>query len=258
MVSSVLRLQTDGPRANVTLCRPEVHNALNAALLDAIAAAFREVATRHDVRYVVLTGDGPSFCAGADVHWMRASLHASVEENRADAARLIAALGAITTCPKPVIAQVDGAALGGGVGLVAACDLAVAVPAAVFGLTEVRLGLVPAMIFPFLLQKVAPHHLRWAALTGDRFPAQRALEMGLVNEVADDVAAVIDRWADSLLAAGPHAAAGVKELFRAIPHLSPDAARSYAIELSAGVRAGQEAQEGMLAFLERRKPSWKP
>jgi len=257
-VAQLVRLTMDGPRANLTLCRPDVHNALNAELLDALTAVVTEVAARRDARYVVLSGDGPSFCAGADLHWMRASLSASVEENRADAARLVGALTAITTCPKPVIARVHGAALGGGVGLVAACDLVAATPTAVFGLTEVRLGLVPAMIFPFLLGRVALHHLRWAALTGDRFPAPRAMEIGLVNEVAEDPETIISRWAESLLAAGPHALGGVKEVLNVFPFLPPDALRAQAINVGAKVRVGPEAQEGMRTFLEQRKPSWRP
>lgn len=257
-MAELVRLTIDGSRADVTLCRPDVHNALNGELLDALTAVVTVVAARRDTRYVVLSGDGPSFCAGADLHWMRASLKASLDENRADAARLVGALTAITICPKPIIARVHGAALGGGVGLVAACDLVAATPTATFGLAEVRLGLVPAMIFPFLLRRVALHHLRWAALTGDRFPAPHALEIGLVNEVAEDPETVIGRWAESLQAAGPQALAGVKEVFNMFPYLPPDALRAQAINVGAKVRAGPEAQEGMRAFLEQRKPSWRP
>lgn len=253
-----VRLTIDGPRADIALCRPQVHNALNGELLDALAAAVRDIAGRPAVRYAVLSGDGPSFCAGADLHWMRASLDVSVEENRADAARLVGTLTAITTCPRPIIARVHGAALGGGVGLVAACDLVASTPTAVFGLAEVRLGLVPAMIFPFLLSRVALPHLRWAAMTGDRFPAARAMEIGLVNEVADDPETIIGRWAQSLVAAGPHALGGVKEVFNVFPFLPPDALRAQAINVGAKVRAGPEAQEGMRAFLERRKAYWTP
>jgi methylglutaconyl-CoA hydratase len=257
-VTEPVRLTIDGPRADVVLCRPDVHNALNGELLDALAAAIRDVAGRPEVRYAVLAGEGPSFCAGADVHWMRASLHATLEENRTDAARLVGALTGITTCPKPVLARVHGAVLGGGVGLVAACDLVAAAPTATFGLTEVRLGLVPAMIFPFLLRRIALPELRRAALTGDRFPAQVAAEIGLVDQVADDPEMVIGGWAESLLAAGPQALAGVKEVFNVFPFLPPDALRAQAISVGARVRAGPEAQEGMRAFLERRRPPWKP
>lgn len=252
-----VRVTQEGARATVTLARPEVHNALDPLLLGALMEAFRTTAEHPDVRVVVLAADGPSFCAGADLRWMRAALGASLEENRRDAAQLADLLEAIVTSPKPVIARVHGAVLGGGMGLVAACDLAVATPDATFGLPEVRLGLVPAMIFPFLLRKVAPAELLWAALTGSRFPAERAHRMGLVNAVAADPDAVVDEWCEALCAAGPQALAAVKELFRAVPHLGPKEARHFTVDLIARIRTGEEAQEGMRAFLEKRQPSWR-
>ncbi len=251
-----LRTRVDGPRLTVTLSRPEVHNAFNEDLNQALDQAFRQAAADSDLRYIVLAGDGPSFCAGADLDWMRRMARASAGENRADAARLAAMLEAIAMCPKPVIARVHGAAIGGGVGLVAACDVAVGAPGAVFGFGEVRLGIAPSVIFPFLLRKVARHHLLWAALTGERLPAQRAVEMGLINEVADDLDAVIDRWAAAFLAAGPVALAAVKDLFNTVPRLDPQAAREFTVDLIARLRAGPEAQEGMRAFLEKRRPEW--
>jgi len=251
-----VRISRKGPRTTITLSRPEVHNALDPVLLGALTEAFQRTTREPDVRVVVLAADGPSFCAGADLRWMRAAVGASLEDNRRDAAQLADLLGTIVTCPKPVIARVHGAVLGGGMGLVAACDLAVARPDATFGLTEVRLGLVPAMIFPFLLRKVAPAELLWAALTGSRFSAERAHRMGLVNAVASDPDAVVDEWEEALCAAGPHALAAVKELFRTVPHLGPEEAKQFTVDLIARVRTGEEAQEGMRAFLEKRKPSW--
>jgi methylglutaconyl-CoA hydratase len=256
-MGDVLRVRREGPREVITLARPEVHNALNEELIGALDAAFQEAADS-DARLVVLAADGASFCAGADLAWMQRAAQLTPEENRADAARLAAMIRSIAGCPKPVIARVQGAALGGGVGLVAACDLAVAAPQATFGLSEVRLGLAPSVIFPFLLRKIARHHLLEAALTGDRFPAARALQMGLVNEVSSDLDAVIDRWAASLLAAGPDALAAVKALFAAVPQLPPEAARAFTADLIARLRAGEEAREGIRAFLERRAPSWAP
>jgi methylglutaconyl-CoA hydratase len=187
---------------------------------------------------------------------MRRMAAASPEENRADAARLAAMFEAIAACPKPIVARVHGAAMGGGVGLVAACDLAVATPDSVFGFSEVRLGLAPSVIFPYLLRKSVRHHLLQAALTGERCSAQRAQEMGLVNEVAEDLDAVIDRWAEAFLAAGPEALAAVKNLFNTIPHQEPQAARAFTVDLIASLRAGREAQEGIRAFLEKRRPDW--
>jgi methylglutaconyl-CoA hydratase len=179
-----------------------------------------------------------------------------LSENRAQAGRLAETLEVMVTCEKPIIGRVHGATLAGGMGLLAACDLAVAHPRALFGLTEVRVGVAPAMIFPFMLRKVARHHLLWAALTGDRFPAQRALDMGLINDVAEDLDAVIDRWAESLLAAGPQALAAVKRLFFRSPQLTWDEVKAFTVDLIVHGCMSPEGQEGMLAFLEKRRPSW--
>jgi methylglutaconyl-CoA hydratase len=255
-VSTLLRLQVDGPRLTITLARPEVHNALNAELIEAVGRAVREAAALPDVRYVVLAGEGRSFCAGGDLAFMREMAGRPLGVNRTEAGRLFETLEAMVTCPKPIMARVHGAALAGGVGLVAAADLAVAHPDARFGLTEVRLGVVPAMIFPFMLRKIARHHLLWAALTGERFPAARALAMGLVNEVAEDLDGVITGWAAALLAGGPEALAGVKVLFQRVPQLPWDEARALTVDLIVRSCMGVEGQEGMLAFLEKRRPPW--
>ncbi|MGH2374653.1 MAG: enoyl-CoA hydratase-related protein [bacterium] len=255
-MSSVLQTEIYRDRLSVTLNRPDVHNALDAELIDAVGQVLRQAAGLEKIRYVVLEGAGPSFCAGADLNWMRGGINASFEENRAGAGQLAAVLDAIVACPKPVIASVHGSALGGGLGFVAACDLAVATPDAVFGLTEVRLGLVPAMVFPYLLRKVARHHLLQAALTGERFGAERAQHLGLINEIDENREATIATWAQSLEAAGPEAVARVKELFHKVPQLSWEAARAYTIDLIARVRAGREAQEGMRAFLDKQRPPW--
>ncbi|MDR7420800.1 MAG: enoyl-CoA hydratase-related protein [Armatimonadota bacterium] len=255
-MAEIVRTTTDGPRFTVTLNRPEVHNALNAELIDALARVFRDVAGRHDVRYVVIASEGPSFCAGGDLTVMRDMIDRPHADNLRVAGALPALLEAMITCPKPIIARVHGATFAGGMGLVAACDLAVAHPKAVFGLTEVRLGIVPAMIFPYLLRRVARHELLWATLTGDRFPAARALAMGLVNEVTGDLDGVIHRWAESVLAGGPNALAGAKELFFRVPQMSWDAARALTVELIVRNCISPEGQEGMLAFLEKRRPIW--
>jgi methylglutaconyl-CoA hydratase len=253
---SELFVTREGPRWTVTLNRPEVHNALHDRLIEALAQTFRDAASAEGVRYVVLAGEGPSFCAGGDLTFMRAMIDRPLEENRAAAGRLPDMLEAMISCPKPIIARVHGATLAGGMGLVAAADLAVAHPKAVFGLTEVRVGIAPAMIFPFMLRKVARHHLLWAAMTGDRFPAQRALEMGLVNAVEDDLDGVIGRWAQSLLAGGPGAQADVKTVFSRVPGLLWDEAKALTVDLIVRGCMSAEGQEGMLAFLQRRRPSW--
>jgi methylglutaconyl-CoA hydratase len=255
-VAHVLLERFENGRLDLVLNRPRVHNALNPELLEALTHAFRQAAAREDVRYVVLSAEGPSFCAGADLEWMRQAASASFEENRQDASRVFTLLEAVAHCPKPVVARVHGAALGGGVGLVAACDLAVATPDATFGLTEVRLGLVPAMILPFLLRKVHRSALPWAILTASRFSAHRALEVGLVHAVSDEPDRVLAEWGEAFRAAGPQALAEAKRLLRTLPQLAWDQAREEALRSIAAARVGPEGQEGMRAFLERRKPGW--
>jgi methylglutaconyl-CoA hydratase len=252
----ILRVDIDGPRLTLTLNRPDVHNALNDALIAALGETFRGAAAMPGVRVVVVRGEGRSFCAGGDLAFMKGMVDRSVEENRAGVGRLADTLEAMVSCPVPVIARVHGAALAGGMGLVAAADLAVAHPGAVFGLTETRVGIAPSMVLPYLLRRVARHHLLWAALTGDRFPAPRALEMGLVNDVTDDLDGAIDRWVESLLAGGPAAQAGVKELFLRVPHLPWAEAKALTVDLIVRGCTSPEGQEGMAAFLEKRRPRW--
>jgi methylglutaconyl-CoA hydratase len=255
-MTDVLRAATDGPRLTVTLNRPEVHNALNADLIEALGQAFRDAGGRRDIRYIVVAGEGASFCAGGDLAFMRGMIERSHDDNLRAAGGLTATLEAMVRCAKPIIARVHGATFAGGMGLVAACDLAVAHPKAAFGLTEVRVGIVPAMIFPFMLRKVARHDVLWSAITGDRFPASRALAMGLVNEVSEDLDGVIERWAASLLAGGPDALAGVKDLFFRVPQMPWDEARALTVEVIVRGCVSPEGQEGMTAFLEKRRPVW--
>lgn len=255
-MAPVLKTAVDGPKLTITLNRPEVHNALNGDLIEALGQAFQDAAGRRDVRYVVLVGEGASFCAGGDLAFMRGMIDRSREDNLRAAAGLATTLEMMITCPKTIIARVHGATFAGGMGLLAACDLAVAHPTAVFGLTEVRVGIVPSMIFPVMLRKVARHDVLWAALTGDRFPAARALAMGLVNEVSEDLDGTIQRWAESLLAGGPSAQAGVKELFFRVPQTPWDEARALTVELIVRDCTSPEGQEGMLALHEKRRPVW--
>ena len=187
---SALRVERDGSVLRVTLARPERRNAFDAALIDELAAAFADVG---DARAVVLRGDGPSFSAGADVEWMRAAAELSYDENLADALRLRAMLDAIDGCPAPVVAAVQGHALGGGCGLVACCDVAIAAPDAEFAFSEVKLGIVPAVISPFALAKIGTSAARRWFVTGERFGADIALRIGLVHEIADDLDAAVAR-----------------------------------------------------------------
>lgn len=255
---SALRTEYRGPVAWVWLARPEVHNAFGAELIAELTGTFAALAAEETTRVVVLAGEGPSFSAGADVNWMKRSLEFTVDENVADARRLEGLFASICDCPKPVIARVHGAALGGGAGLVAACDFGVAAEGAKFGFTEVRLGIVPAVISPFVLGKIGAGAARPLFLTGERFDAARALRVGLVQEVvaADALDIAVDKLAKHLLACGPKAIAIAKTIVARVPHLSREEAREFTTRLIAETRVTPEAQEGLRAFLEKRAASW--
>jgi methylglutaconyl-CoA hydratase len=244
---SALEVERDGAVLRVTMARPDRRNAFDTALIDELARAFADVG---DVRAVVLAGEGKSFSAGADVEWMRSSVDLSYEENVADALRLRAMLDAIDGCPAPVVARVQGHALGGGCGLVACCDIVVAEPGAQFAFSEVKLGIVPAVISPFALAKIGPGAARRFFVTGERFTADVALRIGLVHEVAGDLDAAVERLVAELLTVGPDAARAAKQLARA-----PLAADETA-ERIAAQRTSAEGQEGLRAFLEKRPPRW--
>ena len=245
---TALRIELSGRLLRIAMARPERRNAFDAALIDELAAAFADVG---DARAVLLSGDGPSFSAGADVEWMRSSVDLSYEANVADALRLRAMLEAIDSCPAPVVARVQGHALGGGCGLVACCDVVVAEPSAVFAFSEVKLGIVPAVISPFALAKIGPSAARRWFVTGERFTADVALRIGLIHEVAADLDAAVDAVLAELLSAGPQAARAAKELAR-VPQAAEDTARSIARH-----RTSEEGQEGLRAFLEKRAASWR-
>ena len=232
----------------VTLARPDRRNAFDAALIAELAEAFVDVGR---ARAVVLAGDGPSFSAGADVDWMRSSVDLSFDENVADANALRKMLEAIESCAAPVVARVQGHALGGGCGLVACSDIAIAEPRAVFAFSEVKLGIIPAVISPFALARIGTTAARRYFLTGERFDAATALRIGLVHELADDLDAAVERVVGELLSAGPKAARWAKRLVRERPD-GPETARWIAER-----RTSDEGQEGLRAFLEKRRPAWR-
>ncbi len=245
---SALRADWDGDVLHITLARPERRNAFDAALIAELTEAFGFVG---DARAVVLGGDGPSFSAGADVEWMRSSIELSYEENVTDARRLRRMLEAIDGCPAPVVARVQGHALGGGCGLVAAADIAVAAEDALFAFSEVKLGIIPAVISPFALGKIGPSAARRYFLTGEQFDATIALRIGLVNEVADDLDAAVDRIVAELLSAGPEAVRAAKRLVLERPDGLGTERRI------AERRTSEEGQEGLRAFTEKREPAWR-
>ena len=242
-----LRVERDGDVLRVTLARPETRNAFDASLIAELSEAFVDVGT---VRAVVLAGDGPSFCAGADVDWMRASVDLDLEANIADANAMRRMFEAIDSCRAPVVAAVQGHALGGGVGLVACSDIALAHRATVFAFSEVKLGIVPAVISPVALRKIGESAARRYFVTGERFGAETALRLGLVHEVTDDLETALARVLGELRSAGPRAARHAKRLVLDRPDGAETARRI------AERRASEEGQEGLRAFLERRPPAW--
>jgi methylglutaconyl-CoA hydratase len=247
-VTGGLRVEHDGLLLRVTLARPERHNAFDAELIAALTEAF---ASAGEARAVVLAGEGASFSAGADLEWMRSSIDLTPDENIADAGRLRAMLDAVDGCPAPVVAGVRGHAIAAACGVLACCDVVVASPESSFSFSEVKLGLVPAVISPFVLARIGAGAARRLFLTGERFDAQTALRIGLVHELAGDLTAGLDRVVADLLNAGPEAVRAAKQIARG--HLRPEeTARAIAER-----RTSEEGQEGLRAFLERRPPAWR-
>jgi methylglutaconyl-CoA hydratase len=252
---SALDVARDGAVATVTLDRAERRNALDPSLIAELTDAFRDLSAQDDVRVVVLRGSGPAFCAGADLDWMAASRDLSWEENIADAERMADAFEAVDACPKAVVAQVHGAAFGGGAGLVACADVAVAAEGTTFAFSEVRLGLLPATISPYVIRAIGPGATRTLFTTGRRFDAEEARRLGLVHEVApgDRLDGSVGEVVDALLHAGPDAVLACKRLIR---EATAGLTLGDLPERIARARTGAEGREGVAAFLERRSPSW--
>jgi methylglutaconyl-CoA hydratase len=255
-----LEMQLDGSVARIWLNRPEVRNAFDGLMVTELRKTLFDLGTHDDVRVIVLGGRGRSFCAGADLTWMKAMAGFTREENLREAQALADLFFTVYESPKPVVARVQGAALGGGAGLVAACDIPVAALGTEFGFTEVRLGILPAVISPYVLAKIGESAARELFLTGERFEAVRALEIGLVRAAVpeDDLDAAVEARVQALLQAGPRAIAEAKALIREVAGRRVEDVQRYTVERIADVRISPEGQEGMRAFLEKRKPNWAP
>jgi methylglutaconyl-CoA hydratase len=247
-----------GPAVWITLNRDDVRNAFNGRMLDELLAAFEAAPEVAGARVVVLTGVGSAFCAGADLNWMRAVRAFTYEQNLAESNKVAAVMRAVYDCPLPTIARVNGPAIGGGAGLVACCDLAVAAASARFSLSEVKLGLIPSCISPYVIKKIGEGPAREFFLTGERIDAAKAQAIGFVNDVAPggELDNVVAKWISQLVTSGPAAITKCKELIRNVPHMSLDDAGPYTAEMIAEMRVSAEGQEGMAAFLEKRKPKW--
>lgn len=244
--------------ARVLLNRPEVHNAFNEVMIAELTDTFTKIAKDESVRVVVLTGNGDSFCAGADLNWMKKMINFSYEQNFEDSLKLAELFYLMYSLSQPIIARVNGAAIGGGTGLVAVCDIAIASENAKFSLSEVKLGLVPACISPYVIRKVGEGRCREFFLTGERLTARRALELGLINQMVPlaELDQAVQEKANQLLSSGPKAIAMCKELLMNVPGMTFEKAKTYTAEMIASMRIGDEGQEGMSAFLEKRKPKW--
>ena len=258
-MSQPLSLHREGAVARLRMDRPEVHNAFDDRLVAALVRALESLAAADDVRIVVLEGSGASFSAGADLNWMRGMAAASEQDNREDASALARLMRALDELPKPTIARVHGAAFGGGVGLVACCDIAIGTPDSKFGLTESKLGLLPAVISPYVIAAMGARQARRYFATAEIFGADEALRIGLLHQVVAtaDLDGAVQRQVDHLLKAGPGAAAAAKSLVRRVAaggeSRAIDAANA---DLIATLRVSAEGQEGLAAFLEKRKPAW--
>ncbi len=255
---ALVEVERDGAVARVWFNRPEMHNALSAELGGALVHALVGLHDDDACRLIVLGGRGPSFCAGADIGAMKASADASYDANLAEATRLGAMFAALADFPKPVVGRIHGGVYGGGVGFCCACDIAVASDDAKFGLTEVRLGILPGLISPYVIRRLGDRAARELMLTGERFGAARAHEVGIVNHVvpAAELDACVNERVNELLKGGPQAQARVKQLFVRWRELGWDDYRASLPETLASVRGSDEAKDGLAAFFEKRSPKW--
>lgn len=250
-------------RGVLTLCmnRPEVHNAFDADMIQELTAALKAVDQDDAIRMVVITAKGSCFSAGADLNWMRSLVKASQDENERDALRLADLMRTLNYLSKPTIARINGAAFGGGVGLIAACDITVAVDNARFGLTEARLGLVPAVISPYVIRRIGETHARRYFLSAERFDSQRAYDIGLVQQIvsSEQLDEVVEDTIGQVLKGGPAAVSHGKQLVFEIAGHNADTQKitdEHTARLIARLRVSREGQEGLAAFLEKRKPDW--
>ena len=248
----------EGEIAKIILNRPEVHNAFNRVMISELGTAVKRVKDDKSIRVVILTGKGKSFCAGADIKWLRDIINFTYEQNFQESLHLAEILYKLYSLPKPTIAMVNGAAIGGGNGILSACDIVVASERAKFGLSEVKIGLVPAAISQYVIRRTGEANARLYFLTGKRITAQKALEIGLVNEVVshEELENKVSEITELLLTSGPEALANCKELIYNVLQMSLEEAKEYTAKMIADLRISKEGQEGMSAFLEKRKPGW--
>ncbi len=249
---------TDGLIGKIILNRPEIHNAFDDLMIAELHSVLEQIENEPDIRVVVITGAGESFCAGADLNWMKRVKDWSYEKNFEDALKVAELMEKIYTFPKPVITRVNGTTIGGGTGIVASSDIAIASENAIFGLAEVKLGLVPSVISPYLVKRCGERVCREIFLTGERISARKALEFGLVNYVVplDELDKKVEEIIEMLLSSGPNAISMCKELIKKVSETPIAEVKSYTADIIAKIRISEEGQEGISSFLEKRKPKW--
>lgn len=257
LYNSIL-IEKENKVTKVILNRPDVHNAFNDVMINELLEVFNSIKKDTKTRVIVITGSGKSFCAGADLSWMKKIVNYSYEENLKESLELAELFYTINSSAQPTIARVNGAVIAGGTGLISVCDIVIAVETAKFSLSEVKLGLVPACISPYVLKRIGEKACRELFLTGERIDAYKAKEYGLVNYVVKeaDLDKEVNEFVNLLLSSGPNAIAICKELIQKIPSMNPNEYKKYTAEIIAKLRISDEGQEGMNAFLEKRKPKW--
>ncbi len=245
--------------ATVSLNRPDVHNAMNETLMQELTRCFQHLARDPSLSAVILTGNGKSFCAGADLSWMKRMVHYSKEENTKDSHLLLDMYETIYDCPKPVIGRVNGSAFGGGLGLLAVCDITITIPDIKFGFTEVKLGIIPAVISTFVAQRMTPADMRRLFITGERFDSTVAQKIGLIDVVvpAETLDETVHSYVEQLRSSGPQAIQEIKHLIEHLRTMDVKTYKDFTVEKISELRVSQEGQEGITAFLEKRKPNWK-
>jgi len=250
--------QPQGEVLHIYFNRPQVHNAFNATMIAELDEALTRANQDKSLRVIVLSGQGKSFCAGADLNWMKEIIHYSFQQNLEESLQLAEVLYKLYDLPKPTVAMVNGTAIGGGTGFISACDIAVASEGAKFGLSEVKIGLVPAAISPYVIRRIGEAKAREYFLTGKRISAVKAWEIGLINEVVpkDNLREKVNEIIKLLLSSGPEALASCKLLIQKVPQMSFEEAKNFTAQMIAQLRVSPEGQEGMSAFLEKRKPRW--
>jgi len=253
-----IRYKVEANVAYIDFCRPEVHNAFNDKLIYELTDLFGMLDRDDSLRAVVLSGEGKSFCAGADLNWMKRVINQSFEENLKESNALADLFAMIYNFKCPVIGKINGAAIGGGVGFVAVCDIAIAAESAKFSFSEVKIGVVPACIGPYVIKKIGEGKAREFFITGERMKAKKAHKIGLINEYVEDkdLDNAVAELVKMIMSSGPHAVTMAKTLVSAVPGMNEEQYKPYTAEMIAKLRVSDEGQEGMSAFLEKRKPNW--